>query len=359
MFLPLDKKWPKMIVRTINQEVFENIKNTECPHDSYSYIMQSKIKEAFTKETFFKAEFMNWSNYEEFPYANITEELGSINDSDNYKRIVLLENGISQEMYPFKAVEQAKKLVEDYETILEQQRLSRKDLTEDLVITIDNPSSQALDDAISLINLTPSTYKLKLHIADVAPFIEKGTPLDLEALKRSASVYVLRDFFLPMLPRELNSNLCSILPDQTRLAITLSVDINDEGLLDLEKATYETTIIQNKVRLSYQEAEALIEEKFDQVEDLNVKLGKEKIAEVSEMLKTLYKLMNKRREFRGKFDKIDGNEETLQSEKLIEELMLITSQTLPYIKNKIIKEAETIIKDKIQADADSIIQTQS
>jgi exoribonuclease R len=136
---------------------------------------------------------------------------------------------------------------------------SRLDLTEsDLVFTIDGPGAQALDDAISFKQLSDERFQVSIHIADVATLIKAGTPLDDEAMKRGASTYVLKTFHMPMLPKELNSNKCSLLQDEPRFAVTLTVILNSNGILDISSIRYHLTIIKNAARLTYKSADSLI-----------------------------------------------------------------------------------------------------
>lgn len=103
-------------------------------------------------------------------------------------------------MYPHKASEEAKQIQEDYEKICEDIKSQRVDISDKLVLTIDNSSTKALDDAVSLKSLENGNFELQIHISDVASLIKPGSFLDEEALKRASSTYVLRDFFIPMLP---------------------------------------------------------------------------------------------------------------------------------------------------------------
>ena len=89
----------------------------------------------------------------------------------------------------------------------------REDKQEELIFSIDGPTTQALDDAISITKLSENNYRLGIHIADVASLIRPGSALDGEAKKRAASTYVLNTFHMPMLPRELNSGICSLHQD--------------------------------------------------------------------------------------------------------------------------------------------------
>jgi len=107
------------------------------------------------------------------------------------------------------------------------------------VFTIDGKKSRALDDAISFNKVEDGVYRVGIHISDVASLIQSKTALDAEALKRAESTYVLNSFHLPMLPRELNSGVCSLNEDQARLAVTLWINLDDRGIADFSSASYE------------------------------------------------------------------------------------------------------------------------
>jgi ribonuclease R len=132
------------------------------------------------------------------------------------------------------------------------------------VFTIDSASARALDDGISFETISPGLHKVSIHIADVASLVPPNSPLDKEALKRGASTYVLNTFHMPMLPRELNANKCSLLQDEPRLAVTLSVMMNDQGLVDFSSAQYHLTVLKNTCRLSYNSADDLIHKKDEE-----------------------------------------------------------------------------------------------
>lgn len=92
-----------MLVRDIAPEVFETIKD-ESEYLSFSYIKKPKINPKFVEKQFFKAEFTDWSPNERNPYCKIIEDLGPIFDEKNGRRVIALNQGISQEMYPRDAI---------------------------------------------------------------------------------------------------------------------------------------------------------------------------------------------------------------------------------------------------------------
>lgn len=85
-----------------------------------------------------------------------------------------------------------------------------------------------------------------IHISDVAALVKADSAIDKEALSRVSSVYILKRFHKPMLPRELNQDLCSLLKEKQRFAVTLWLDVNSEGLVDFATARYQLSILSNK-----------------------------------------------------------------------------------------------------------------
>ena len=81
----------------------------------------------------------------------------------------------------------------------------------ELTFTIDSSSAKALDDAISVKKIDNDCYRVSIHISDVASHFKSGSPLDKEALKRAETNFVIKTFNMPMLPREISSEVCSLL----------------------------------------------------------------------------------------------------------------------------------------------------
>lgn len=148
-FVSLDKKFGEMLVSDIRPELYQAIR-PEGEIMNFSYIKRSKVDSRFVERHFFKADFTTWSAFEPNPYCTLKEDLGPIYDIANYKKIILLNQNISQEMYPHAALQQAENITEQFDGMLEMDMGERKDLLDQLVFTIDSPGAQALDDAISL-----------------------------------------------------------------------------------------------------------------------------------------------------------------------------------------------------------------
>jgi ribonuclease R len=126
----------------------------------------------------------------------------------------------------------------------------REDCRDTMVITIDPDDARDFDDAINVVK-TNDGWRLTVHIADVSHYVTPGTPLDTEALKRGNSVY-LPDRVIPMLPEALSNGLCSLRPDEDRLAFAAFLDIDRQGRI--RRSRFAKTIIRSARRFTYKEA---------------------------------------------------------------------------------------------------------
>ncbi|MBE2181379.1 MAG: ribonuclease R [Chthoniobacterales bacterium] len=133
----------------------------------------------------------------------------------------------------------------------------RQDCRNTLVVTIDPDDARDFDDAIH-VEKTRDGWKLTVHIADVSHYVVPGTPLDIEALKRGNSVY-LPDRVIPMLPEALSNGLCSLRPDEDRLAFAAFMEISRDG--KIRKSRFAKTIIRSAKRLTYKQAFARLQAK--------------------------------------------------------------------------------------------------
>lgn len=169
---------------------------------------------------------------------------------------VLLAHGI-----PMNFSEDVMKQLEMFEHhVTEKQKQGRRNLCEELIVTIDGADAKDLDDAIS-IKRTNQGYRLGVHIADVSSYVQENTPLDLEARERGTSVYVV-DRVVPMLPQFLSNGLCSLQPHAERLTLSCEMNINEEGkVIDYEVFP---SVIQSSYRLTYDAVNLVLEGKIEE-----------------------------------------------------------------------------------------------
>jgi ribonuclease R len=131
----------------------------------------------------------------------------------------------------------------------------RVDRTDLHVFTIDPSDARDHDDALSVESVGDGVWEVGIHVADVSWFVERGSPLDLEALGRGTSVYLV-DRVIPMLPHELSSDACSLLPDQDRLAVSLFATLDERGRVWDKR--FERTVIRSRRRLTYEQVEQVL-----------------------------------------------------------------------------------------------------
>ena len=131
----------------------------------------------------------------------------------------------------------------------------RKDLQEQLCVTIDGADAKDFDDGIC-VRKEKEGYTLYVHIADVSFYVKEGTPVDREALNRGTSVY-LPERVYPMLPEILSNDLCSLRPDETKAAITCEITYDRKGRR--KKYSVYPTLIRSRKRLIYDSVNAMLE----------------------------------------------------------------------------------------------------
>ncbi|KAL0033647.1 hypothetical protein WJX79_009647 [Trebouxia sp. C0005] len=144
-------------------------------------------------------------------------------------------------------------------TISPQDRTYRRDFTGIRLFSIDPPTARDLDDALSIQQLPGGNFRVGVHIADVAHFIRQGSALDEEAQARATSVYLVQKV-IPMLPRLLCEQLCSLNPGVERLAFSITWDLTPKGKILAQWAG--RSIIKSCVKLAYGHAQDMIEGKF-------------------------------------------------------------------------------------------------
>ena len=136
--------------------------------------------------------------------------------------------------------------------------VKRKDLREPLTFTIDPDDAKDFDDALSFKKLKNNNVEIGIHIADVTHYLEKDTLLDKEAKKRATSIY-LSDRVVPMLPEILSNDLCSLNPNEDKNVFSVLVEIDNN--FNIISKEFSKCLINSNERMSYQEAQYVIENK--------------------------------------------------------------------------------------------------
>lgn len=149
-------------------------------------------------------------------------------------------------------------ILREAESLVFEEQPERIDLTKKLIFTIDGDDAKDLDDAI-LVEKKDKNYKLIVSIADVAEYVQEGSALDREALKRWNSIYLV-DRVIPMLPEKLSNDLCSLNPHTKKLTLSCEILLDEEANI-VSKKVYES-IIESKFRLTYREVQEMLEWKL-------------------------------------------------------------------------------------------------
>lgn len=169
----------------------------------------------------------------------------------------------------------------DYRTIQKEAK-TRLDLRDKIIFTIDGADTKDIDDAISFEKLADG-YELGVHIADVSHYVTPKSNLDNEAFNRGTSVYYANRV-IPMLPKELSNGICSLNPDEDRLAFSAIIQLdNDANIKDYKFAK---TVIRSRLKGVYSEINELLE-------GYNSKELCEKYAEVLEVFPVMSELADK------------------------------------------------------------------
>lgn len=239
-----------------------------------------------------------------------------------------------RETFPSRASAEAKAVRK--KGVTEEDVATRKDLRDKMIFTIDGADSKDFDDAVSIELLENGNYLLGVHIADVAHYVKEDGPLDKEALKRGTSVYLI-DQVIPMLPKALSNDICSLNPGKDRLTLSIDMEVSPEGTV-VAHEIYES-VINSKERLVYDDVSDLLEK--------NDQTMAEKYAHIKDdlyMMNNLAIRLRKNREDRGSLDfdldeayiTLDeqgipahiGIAERRTANKLIEEFMLLANETV-------------------------------
>jgi ribonuclease R len=142
-------------------------------------------------------------------------------------------------------------------TAIPQQEIDRRlDLRDKMIFTIDPEDAKDFDDAIHIDELPNGHYEVGVHIADVSHYVPAGTPIDDEGRQRATSVYLV-DRTIPMLPEKLSNVVCSLRPNEDKLAFSCIMEVNRHGEV-VDYALHET-VIHSKTRLTYEQAQDYID----------------------------------------------------------------------------------------------------
>ena len=275
-----------------------------------------------------------WPEEAKNPFGEVIDILGKAGDNTTEMHAILAEYGLPY-TYPQAVEAAAEKLSAE---ITPEDYAEREDFRDVVTFTIDPKDAKDFDDALSIRNLKPGLWEVGVHIADVSYYVKEGSIIDKEAVKRATSVYLV-DRTIPMLPERLCNFICSLRPDEEKLAYSVIFDMNDKA--EVKNFRIRHTVIKSNRRFTYEEAQQIIETGEGDY--------KEEILE----LNRLAQILREKRMSAGSinFDRcevkfeIDENGKPLsvyfkvskEANKLIEEFMLLANRTVAEYVGKVPK----------------------
>lgn len=235
------------------------------------------------------AQIIDYGTERRKPEGKITEVLGSIHAPGTDILAIVKSFNIPSE-FPVRVMNQAMR-VPDH--VLDADWDGRENLTGLMTVTIDGEDAKDLDDAVSLTK-EGNIYHLGVHIADVSNYVQGGSAIDKEALKRGTSVY-LADRVIPMLPERLSNGICSLNQGVDRLALSCLMDIDGQGNIVAHKIT--ESVIRVDRRMSYEQVRSILE-------DGETETSREyrEFVPMFFLMRELSQLLRSRRHHRGSID---------------------------------------------------------
>ena len=266
-----------------------------------------------------------WPDKAKNPIGQVLDILGKAGDNTTEMHAILAEFGLPY-VYPQSVEKAADKIPAE---ISAEEISRREDFRRVTTFTIDPKDAKDFDDALSIRPLKDGLWEVGVHIADVTHYVKEGSIIDKEAEKRATSVYLV-DRTIPMLPERLCNFICSLRPNEEKLAFSAIFDITEKG--EVRDSRIVHTVIESDRRFTYEEAQQIIETKEGDFKDEIL------------MLDTIAKALREKRFTAGaiNFDRYEVKfeidekgkpisvyfKESKDANKLVEEFMLLANRTV-------------------------------
>ena len=268
---------------------------------------------------------VEWPDKAKNPIGQVIDILGKAGDNTTEMHAILAEFGLPY-VYPASVEKAADRIPAE---IPAEEYAKREDFRNVTTFTIDPKDAKDFDDALSIRKLKDNLWEVGVHIADVTHYVTEGSIIDKEAEKRATSVYLV-DRTIPMLPERLCNFICSLRPDEEKLAYSAIFEMTDKG--EVKNSRIVHTVIKSDRRFTYEEAQQIIETKEGDFKEEILKLD------------SLAKILREKRFTAGaiNFDRYEVKFEideqgkpvrvyfkiSKDANKLIEEFMLLANRTV-------------------------------
>lgn len=221
-------------------------------------------------------------------HAEVVKVLGHKNDPGVDILSIVYKYNIN-DSFPEEVIEELKHIPS---SVGEQDKIGRRDLTKETIFTIDGADTKDIDDAVSIKVLENGNYQLGVHIADVSYYVKEGTALDINAMDRGTSVYLV-DRVIPMIPHQLSNGICSLNEGVERLTISCVMEIDASGKI-VDYDIFESFIKSCK-KMTYKAVNSILENNI-------VPDGYEEYADDLRKMADLAKILRKSKLSRGYLD---------------------------------------------------------
>lgn len=284
--------------------------------------------------------------------GEVIDVLGKAGDNDVEMNSILAQYGLPYR-YPKRVEEAAEKINAE---ITEKDIAEREDFRDVWTCTIDPKDAKDFDDALSLRQLDKNLWQVGVHIADVSHYVKEGDIIDREARQRATSIYLV-DRTIPMLPERLCNFICSLRPNEEKLAFSAIFDLDNDSNVKAFRVVH--TVIKSNRRYAYEEAQQILEQNgvVDGTGKPAPKPGKNGYkGEYAEQIITLDRLAKQLRKQRFKDGSVNFDSEELHfdvdkdghpttcyfkhskdANKLIEEFMLLANRHVAESVGKVAK----------------------
>jgi ribonuclease R len=278
-----------------------------------------------------EVEITQWPSATQNPRGRVIDILGYEDDFGVDVEMIIRKHHI-RHIFPAEVLEKAQEI----SPIIPKAEIDRRRDYRNLpIVTIDGETARDFDDAVLVTRLANGNYELHVHIADVAYYVEEGSAIDEEARRRGTSVY-FPDRAVPMLPLELSTDICSLVPGVDRLVMSCVMEIDPQGSI----VNYELAegVIRSAQRMTYTDVNAILEG------DEHLTQRYAPLAGNFKLMQELAQVLNRKRVKRGSIDfdlpepVIEFDEHGLMqsvsrsernwAHRLIEEFMLAANETV-------------------------------
>ena len=281
------------------------------------------LKEALSGKYLFVVQYLQWKRTFPYPLGIVTKKIRRGYGLPEAIKPLDAEYQLKGS-FPYDVEKEVERQINACSRITRCERESRQDVKR--AFTIDPPGSRALDDALTTEKLENNLHRVGVHIADVSYFVQPGSRLDAEAQKRGH-----RFGDVLMLPEYLSFDVCSLLPNQERLAVSVYMVLDQDGNVQREEELdFCRTIVKSQCQLTYAEAQQVILGNSIRNRPHN---NGNVTPEIEQSIRTLSSLAQKRRKIRLSdesyyhFQHADRKED-LEAHELVEEMMILANTSV-------------------------------